>query len=211
MTAVSRYNQDESEVCAMNHYITGATIRRLREDSGMTQSDLAARLCVSDKAVSKWETGRGLPDITLIEPLAAALGISVIELFSGDCVTNVNRACNMKRSKFYVCPICGNVLHASGEAVVSCCGVTLPALEAEKPDSDHALQVEYIDCEYHVSLQHSMTKTHFVSFIAYVTDSRIDIARLYPEGPAEARFAPRGRGDFYFLCNRHGLMKLSMP
>lgn len=195
----------------MNHYITGATIRRLREETGMTQSDLAARLCVSDKAISKWETGRGLPDITLIEPLAAALGISVIELLSGDCVTNVNRSGNMKRSKFYVCPICGNVIHASGEAVISCCGVTLPALEAEAPDDDHAMQVEYIDCEYHVSLQHPMTKTHFISFIAYVTDGRIEIARLYPEGPAEARFTPRGRGDFYCLCNHHGLMKVSMP
>ena len=195
----------------MNHYITGATIRRLREEAGMTQSDLAARLCVSDKAISKWETGRGLPDITLIEPLAAALGISVIELLSGDCVTNVNRSGNMKRSKFYVCPICGNVIHASGEAVISCCGVTLPVLEAEAPDDDHAMQVEYIDCEYHVSLHHPMTKTHFISFIAYVTDGRIEIARLYPEGPAEARFTPRGRGDFYCLCNHHGLMKVSMP
>lgn len=194
----------------MNHYITGATIRRLREETGMTQSDLAARLCVSDKAISKWETGRGLPDITLIEPLAAALGISVIELLSGDCVTNVNRSGNMKRSKFYVCPICGNVIHASGEAVISCCGVTLPALEAETPDDDHAMQVEYIDCEYHVSLHHPMTKTHFISFIAYVTDGRIEIARLYPEGPAEARFTPRGRGDFYCLCNHHGLMKVPM-
>ena len=195
----------------MNHYITGATIRRLREEAGMTQSDLAARLCVSDKAISKWETGRGLPDITLIEPLAAALGISVIELLSGDCVTNVNRSGNMKRSKFYVCPICSNVIHASGEAVISCSGLTLPVLEAEAPDDDHAMQVECIDCEYHVSLQHPMTKTHFISFIAYVTDGRIEIARLYPEGPAEARFTPRGRGDFYCLCNHHGLMKVPMP
>ena len=58
----------------MNQYVTGAMIRRLREEKRITQQQLADRLGVSGKAVSKWETGRGYPDITLIEPLAAALG-----------------------------------------------------------------------------------------------------------------------------------------
>ena len=118
----------------MNHYITGATIRELRERQHMTQAALAEMLYVSDKAVSKWETGRGLPDITLIEPLAKALHVSVPELLSGKAIVNANRASNLLRSCIYVCPICGNVIRAKGEAMVSCCGVALPALEAEEPD-----------------------------------------------------------------------------
>lgn len=194
----------------MNHYVTGTTIRSLREAAGMTQAELAGKLSVSDKTISKWENARGLPDITLIEPLANALGISVIELLSGECVKNINRSCNMKRSRFYVCPICGNVIHATGGAVISCCGVTLPALEAEQPDEAHAMRISYIDGEYHVELSHSMTKTHYISFIAYVTDGSFDMKKLYPEGSAEARFSLRGSGDIYCLCNRHGLMKVSV-
>ena len=195
----------------MNHYVTGGTIRRLREEAGKTQAELAAKLCVSDKTVSKWETGRGLPDITLLEPLAAALNISVIELLSGECVANVNRAANMKRSKIYVCPVCGNVIHAAGSTVISCCGVTLPPLEAEEPDGGHELQVEYSDGEYYVTLMHPMSKTHYVSFIAYVTDGSFDMVKLYPEGGAEARFSARGRGEILALCNQHGLIKASVP
>ena len=70
----------------MNQYITGAMIKRLREERKISQNKLAETIGVSDKAVSRWETGRGYPDITLIEPLAEALGVSVIELFSGDDV-----------------------------------------------------------------------------------------------------------------------------
>ena len=72
------------------------------------------------------ETGRGLPDITLLEPLAAALGVSVIELMRGEPVVNRNVSANMRRGTFYVCPVCGNMLHSLGAAVVSCCGVALP-------------------------------------------------------------------------------------
>ncbi|MBQ4409984.1 MAG: helix-turn-helix transcriptional regulator, partial [Firmicutes bacterium] len=62
----------------MDRYVTGAVIRQLREDKKMTQEELAEKVCVSSKAVSKWETGRGLPDVCLLQPLAEALGISVI-------------------------------------------------------------------------------------------------------------------------------------
>ena len=79
----------------MNKYVNGTMIKRLREGRNMTQSQLAERLNVSDKAISKWETGRGYPDISLIEPLAEALRVSVIELFSGEDVVNTNRSFNM--------------------------------------------------------------------------------------------------------------------
>lgn len=115
----------------MTSYISGASIRALRERAGMTQRHLADRLGITDKAVSKWETDRGLPDITLVEPLASALGVSVAELLSGEQIVNANRAGNLLRAKFYVCPLCGNVIHATGEASISCCGIALPVLEVE--------------------------------------------------------------------------------
>ena len=112
----------------MNTYITAQTIKRLREDKGLTQTALADLIGVSSKAISKWETSKGLPDISLIEPLSKALGVSVMELMSGDTVINKNTSSNILFSKFYVCPICGNVIHTTGATVVSCCGITLPPI-----------------------------------------------------------------------------------
>ncbi|MBP5618575.1 MAG: helix-turn-helix domain-containing protein [Clostridia bacterium] len=189
----------------MNSYVTGAMIRRLRERKGLTQQQLADTLCVSDKAVSKWETGRGYPDLSLIEPLAGALGVSVIELFSGEDVRNRNRAFDMRKACFYVCPVCGNVIQSAGEALVSCCGIVLPPLEAEPEDGAHRLTVERVEDEFYVTLDHPMSKTHFISFLAAVSDGRVQLAKLYPEGPAEARFKVDRVERIYACCNRHGL------
>ena len=194
----------------MNQYVTGAMIRRLREEKNMTQQQLADKISVSAKAVSKWETGRGYPDITLVEPLAEALGVSVIELFSGEDVVNTNKVSNMLRTNFYVCPICGNVIQSTGEAVVSCCGITLPMLEAESPDDDHALSVEKVEDEYYVTVAHEMSKIHHISFIAAVQNDGCEIRKLYPEGSAEARFKIRGTKNLYYYCNRHGLFKMNL-
>ena len=189
----------------MNHYVTGNVIRQLREQAKLTQAQLAEKLCVSDKAVSKWETGRGLPDISLLEPLAECLGISVPELLSGQPIRNQNKSANILRSRFYVCPVCGNVLWAAGEALISCCGIALPALEAEEPEEAHLAQVETVEDELLVILPHPMTREHHIRFIAYVTSDRTELVRLYPEGAAQARFLNRGRGKFFWCCNRHGL------
>lgn len=192
----------------MNSYVTGALIRRLRESRGMTQEQLARKLSVSDKAVSKWETGRGYPDISLIEPLSSALGVSVIELLSGENVVNANRSFNMLRLKFFVCPVCGNVILSTGGAVVSCCGITLPPLEAENEDEEHSMSIERVEDEYYVTVPHVMTKTHYISFIAAVRDDGLEIKKLYPEGPCEARFKVARTKYLYFYCNRHGLYKI---
>lgn len=191
----------------MNPYVTAAAIKTLREQKGMTQAELAELIGVTDKAVSKWETAKGLPDISLLEPLAAALGASLPELINGSRIINKNRCGNMLRTKFYVCPVCGNVIHSTGETVACCCGITLPALEAEEADEEHALTVENVEDEYFVSVRHEMTKEHYISFIAWVTGDRLQLVRLYPEGNAEARLQRRGRGELYFYCNRHGLFK----
>ncbi len=191
----------------MDNYITGPAIKRLREAKGMTQSQLAEQIGVSCKAVSKWETAKGLPDITLIEPLAKSLGVSVMELMSGETVTNKNISANILRSKFYVCPVCGNIIRSTGNAVVSCCGIALPALEAEDTDEEHEITTEKVEDEYFVSVNHEMTKTHFISFIAHLTSDKVQFVKLYPEGNAQTRFQLRGRGYLYIYCNKHGLMK----
>lgn len=193
----------------MNNYVTGSTIRALRESKNLTQSQLAEILCVSDKAVSRWETGKGFPDISLIEPISKTLGISVIELISGECITNHNKSANAKRSKFYVCPICGNIIHCMGKALISCCGITLPYLEAEESDDSHNISIQNIDDEIYVNCSHEMSKTHYISFIAYVTSDKVETVKLYPESDAHARFLARGDGEIYYFCNRHGLFKHS--
>ena len=194
----------------MDHYITGTAIKALRERCGLTQAQLADQLCVSDKTVSKWETGRGLPDITLLEPLAAALLVSLPELLSGEVITNANRSANLLRSRLYVCPVCGNILHATGAAGISCCGIALPPLESETteiPGDPHTAAVTEIEHELYVEIPHEMTKTHYISFIAYVTGDRFELVHLYPEGPAAARFFRRGHGKLYWYCNKHGLFE----
>lgn len=194
----------------MNSYITGTTVKRLREKKGFTQEELAQKIGVSSKAISKWETAKGLPDISLIEPLASTLGVSVTELMSGDTVINKNVSANMLRSKFYVCPVCGNVIYATGDAVISCCGITLPPLEAEDCDEAHAVSAQRVEDEQFITVHHDMTKNHFISFIAYITSDRIQLAKLYPESNAETRFQLRGRGYLYIFCNKHGLMKIKV-
>ena len=191
----------------MNTYVTGNTIRKLRESKHLTQSELGVRIGVSDKAVSKWETGTGLPDLTLIQPLAQALDVSVIELMNGEQIINRNRSCNVMRSRLYVCPICGNVIHCTGDAVVSCCGVTLPPLDAEDPDAEHTLLIQRVEDAHFLTISHPMTKTHYISFMAFASSDRFQLVKLYPEGNAEARMQLHGHGILYFYCNRHGLMK----
>lgn len=191
----------------MNTYITGATIKTLREKKGFTQSQLADILGVSSKAVSKWETAKGLPDITLIEPIAKALSVSVMELMSGDTVTNKNVSANVLRSKFYVCPLCNNIIRTMGDSVVSCCGITLPALEAEECDESHKVTIEKVEDEHFITIRHEMTKSHYISFVCYVACDRVQFVKFYPESNAETRLNFRGRGFLYIYCNKHGLMK----
>ena len=195
----------------MNTYVTGTAIRQLRESKNMTQSQLGEKIGVSSKTVSKWETAKGLPDISLLQPLAQALGISVIELMNGEQIRNQNLCANMLRSRFYVCPICGNVIHALGNTLVSCCGITLPPLEAEEADDDHAVTIEAVEDEHFITVHHPMTKDHYISFVAYVTTDRVQTVKLYPEGNAQTRLQLRGMGYLYYYCNRHGLFRKKKP
>ena len=193
----------------MNQYVTGAVIRELREKSRMTQARLAEKLGVSDKTVSKWETAKGYPDITLLEPIAEAFRISVTELISGNTVFNSNVSANMMRSRFYVCPVCGNAIHSMGEAAIHCHGILLTPLEVEPADERHRLLIERVEDEYYVRIDHSMTKDHYISFAAAASSDEMQMVKLYPEGNAEARFKIRGVRRIFFYCNRDGLFSIN--
>ena len=199
--------KSRKEVASMNTYVTGNTIRQLRERGHLTQAELGEKIGVSSKTVSKWETAKGLPDISLLQPLAEALGISVLELMNGEQIVNQNVSANMLRCKFYVCPVCGNVIHCMGNTLISCCGIALPPLEAEEADEDHAVTIETVEDEHFITVHHPMTKAHFISFVAFVPSDRIQMVKLYPEGNAETRMQLRGRGYLYYYCNRHGLFR----
>ena len=188
-------------------YINGKIIKELREKKNLTQKQLGELICVSDKTISKWETEKGLPDITLLEPLSSALGISVAELLSGESVTNRNRSGNIAKIKFYVCPICGNVIFSLGEGSFSCCGVSLPALLPENYKNAISLSAVPDDGELYVRIEHPMTKEHYISFIALTSFDSVIVKKLYPEQEAEARFPFYKRGKIFVFCNKDGLFE----
>ena len=191
----------------MNTYVTGNTVKQLREARHMTQAELAERIGVSSKTVSKWETGKGPPDISLLAPLAQALQVSVSELMAGQVLRNKNTGGNLLRGSFYVCPVCGNVIYALGQGDYSCCGIRLPALAAETAaeDDGHIITVEDSDGDLFVTLDHPMEKDHYISFVAFLQQGRMQLVKFWPQQNAEARFALQRTGVFYAYCNRHGL------
>ena len=194
----------------MNQYVTGAVIKELREKYHFTQAELAAKLNVSDKTISKWETAKGYPDISLLEPIAKTFGISITELISGNAVKNANVSANVMRSKFYVCPICGNSIHSMGEAVIQCHGIILAPCQAEETDENHKIFIERVEDEYYVRIEHDMTKQHYISFIAALSSDKLQMVKLYPEGNPEARVKMNGVKKILFYCNRDGLFSISV-
>ena len=194
----------------MNQYVTGAVIKELREKHQLTQAELSKKLNVSDKTISKWETAKGYPDISLLEPIAKIFGISVTELISGNAVNNVNVSANVMRSKFYVCPICGNSIHSMGEAVIQCHGIILAPSQVEETDENHKIFIERVEDEYYVRVEHDMTKQHYISFIAALSSDKLQMVKLYPEGNPEARVKISGVKKILFYCNRDGLFSISV-
>ncbi len=194
----------------MNQYVTGSVIKELREKFHLTQAELATKLNVSDKTVSKWETGKGYPDISLLEPIAMVFGVSITELMSGNAVSNVNVSANMMRSKFYVCPVCGNTIHSMGEAVIHCHGILLTPCQPEEIDENHRIFIERVEDEYYVHIAHDMTKRHYISFVAALASDKLQMIKLYPEGNAEARIKINGVKIICFYCNRDGLFYINI-
>lgn len=184
---------------------TGALIRRLRMEKGMTQRELAQQLNVSEQAVSKWERALGCPDVSLLSDLARVLRVDVRSLLAGEKNESIQDGGNMRRIQFYVCPVCGNVITATGSAQISCCGSMLEALEPQPCDAAHAIRLEPMDGEMYISFDHGMSKEHYIRFIAIAGYDRVLLIRLYPEQGSETRAPYLPRATYYVGCSRDGL------
>ena len=189
----------------MDAYTTGKTIKELRIKQNLTQQQLADKLFVSSKTISKWETEKGFPDVSLLEPLAKVLNISVSELISGERIINNNTSANVFKTNFYVCPVCGNILYSMGDALISCHGVHLKPLDITKNNEKHLFNIEIIEDELYVSLNHIMEKTHYISFIAAISPDKIQFQKLYPEGEIHCRFKRNGVRFILAYCSQDGL------
>lgn len=188
---------------------TGSLIAGLRKEKQMTQKDIALQLHVSEQAVSKWERGAGSPDISMVGELAQLLGVSPREILSGVMTSNEEDSGNMKKTKFYVCPECNNIVTSTQKVELTCCGKVLLELEARnETDQDHHPTLMQEDGEIYLHLEHEMSKEHYISFIAYVTCDKLYINKLYPEQNCEVRFAKRGHGMIYLYCSKHGLKSM---
>ena len=190
----------------MNPVKTGALIRQFRMQMQLTQKQLADRIRVSDKAVSKWERGNGCPDIALLSALADVFGTDIRVLLSGEIDRNESEKGDMKKLKFYVCKECGNIVTATSEASVTCCGSRLTALKPRKAEPHEQLRAEESDGEWYVTADHAMTKEHYISFAAYLCDSTAVICKQYPEWNFEVRLPMMRMGRLFWYCTRCGLL-----
>ncbi len=183
----------------------GKLILDLRKEKKMTQKQLAEVMNISDKTISKWERGLGCPDVSLLHELSEVLNVNIEKILLGDLEPNNMDGGNMKKIKFYMCPNCGNVITATGEAEISCCGRKMMALVPKPADGEHYLNVESVENDYYITFPHEMKKEHFISFVAYVTYDKVLLVRLYPEQGSEVRIPRLRSGMVYFGCSRDGL------
>lgn len=183
----------------------GELILGLRKEKKLTQKQIADEMNISDKTISKWERGQGCPDISLLPELAQVLGVSVDAILSGQIDKNPLVGGNMNKLKFYVCPHCRNLMTATGEVSMSCCGKKLEALVEKKVDEEHKLNIEPVEDELYVTSPHEMTKEHYISFIAYVKGDRMFVVKQYPEWDLQFHFHKQGHGRLYFYCTKDGL------
>lgn len=187
---------------------TGELIRQLRRERGMTQLQLADLLHVSDKAVSKWERGAGLPDTSLMQPLAQALGVSLQTLLAGTVTINQEDTGSMRRIRFFRCPMCGGVMTGTGQAQVMCCGRELPPMQVQKADEAHLPQISTVEDETLLTFTHPMEKEHYIAFAAQVSYDRVLLVRMYAEGSAELRLPRMPLARIFVGCTRDGLYQV---
>ena len=203
---IKTQSKNHKEVMNMDQVKTGQLIKRLRTELGMTQKQLAERINVSDKAVSKWERGNGCPDVSLLSALADVFGTDIRVLLSGEIDKNESEKGNMKKLKFYVCKDCGNIITSTSEASVTCCGNHLSAPNPRKADESQQLKIKDIGGEWYITSDHEMTKEHFISFAAFVSDSSVMMFRQYPEWSININLPIYRSGRLVWYCNKCGLL-----
>ena len=183
----------------------GELIYKLRKEKGFTQKELADQMNISDRTISKWERGYGCPDVTLLSSLSTLLGVNIENILEGEILSNEFIGGNMKKSKYFVCPSCNNIVLATGDITISCCGRKLEALEAKKANEDEKLTIEDMDNERSISSDHPMTKDHYISFIAFATDDQVQIIKQYPEWSFQTRLPKRKHGTLLWYDTKLGL------
>lgn len=187
----------------------GKLIARLRKEKNLTQKNIADALGVQSKTVSKWECGAGCPDLSLWPKLSAILDADMTQMMEGEITSNKPDAGNMDKVRFYVCPCCGNILISTGSASVFCCGRKLERIMPEKTLHETEITIEETDTDYFFTIDHPMTKKHYLSFAAYVKSDKVYLNRLYPEQNPSFRFPVTKGGKLYVYCVKHGLMVYS--
>lgn len=187
----------------------GELLKTLRKSKNLTQKEIADRLGVVPKTVSKWETGHGFPDVSIISALADILGVSERILLTGNLIENSADTGNMKKTKFYVCPQCGSIMQGVGECQVFCCGKILEKVKAQSPNENHTLKIVDDGDEFYLEIDHPMAKEHYVLFVAYVRFDKVLTVRLYPEQDCKVRIPKMHGGKFVYYCNKHGLFEFN--
>ena len=183
----------------------GHLILRLRREKGFTQKELADRMNLSDRTISKWERGHGCPDISLLPELSSLLGVNIEHILEGELASNDFVGGNMKRSNYFVCPSCGNITLSTGNASVSCCGRKLEAHVPKKATDEEKLEVTQVEEDWFISSDHPMTKEHYISFIAFATGDQVQLIKQYPEWGLQTRIPKRKHGMLLWYCTQHGL------
>lgn len=184
----------------------GETIAALRRERGITQEALAGAVGVSAAAVSKWETGKGYPDISLLPALSDSLGVAPGTLLLGELCANDVVGGNMKKTKYAVCPACGSITLTTGEAEITCCDRKLAALVPKKADAGEKLTVEPVENEWYITSAHAMTKEDYISFVAFQTGDRVQLIKQYPEWDLHVRIERRGHGMLLWYSAKAGLL-----
>lgn len=161
---------------------TGSLILEARTKLNMTQKELAEKINVSEKAVSKWENGRGCPDITLLPSLSSALQIDIESILRGDLSRNKTKGGSMNRLKIYRCIDCGNIITATNKIELSCCGHLLEELiPASESNSSIIKSIEESDNQFYVTFNNPMTKTDYIAGVVTSAYDRTTVIPMFAE------------------------------
>ena len=138
--------------------------------------------------------------------MSEIFGTDIEALLSGEINKNEMENGDMKKLRFYVCRDCGNIITATSDAAVSCCGNKLTALEPRPANDNERLRVEDIGGEWYITSDHEMTKEHHISFVAYVSDSSVMMFRQYPEWSVDIDLPMFRSGRLMWYCDKCGLL-----
>lgn len=190
----------------MNAEKTGKVIFEARMKKGLTQKELAQLICVTDKAVCKWEKGHGCPDITVLHALSHALGIDIQSLLTGELSASPAQGGNLKKLRLYRCADCGNLVTSTKEIELSCCGKRLeqmPACNLKTASPENSMktrqmnwfepEVQEFDGQYALKFNHPMTKENYISNFVYVQYDRATVINLFAQQEAQV-ILPQIRG-----------------